>query len=374
MDQTRFTTLTRAVSDAFSRRHLLGRLGGAGLALGLAQLPDGAAAKKKRRKKRKVRSRERGCPAGRERCGKTCCAVGAACVNETCQRCDVCPSGCAFTTVQAAIDAADPGSAIRLCPGRYAGHVTVAKNLTLLGAGAERSFLDGGDEESPLAVLNVAKAVTVEARALTIRGGNSGDLGGGVANEGTLTLDGVGVTANRAKLNGGGIVNRVGATLTVTDSSVSGNKAGSQGGGLFIAGGDVTLSESQLETNEAGLTQAGQGGGIFMLAGALRLNGSQVTANKAGLQGGGLFILAGAMTLNESQVTGNKAMEEASEGGGLFISGGAVALNGTRVRSNTAAAGGGIYRSGGTITIESESVTGNTPDNCAGEPLGNCVN
>lgn len=314
MVQHRFETVTRAVSGGSSRRAVLRGLPGVGGALAALRPPDAVAAKrkKKRRKKRK--------PA---------------------LRCDVCRSGCAFTSLQEAVDAADPEAAIRLCPGAYRGRISVDKNLTLIGAGRKRSTLDSGGVAGTTAVLTVGSGATVTVRALTVKGGNGGD-GGGIFNEGTLTLEGVNVTANHAD-KGGGIVNRTGG-LTLADCRVSGNEAGSQGGGLFLLGGAVTL------------------------------NDSHVTANKTGLNGGGMFVNGGAVTLNGSQVTGNKALGAGSEGGGLKIISGAVTLNGSPVTGNTAAAGGGIYNVDGTISVDPESVTGNTPDNCAGKAVGNCAN
>ncbi|MDF3040271.1 MAG: putative outer membrane protein pmp20 precursor [Thermomicrobiales bacterium] len=344
MEPQPIATMIRSLGGMPSRRHLLHALTGAGVGLFATRLPATVAAKKKRRKKRKQVQR----------------------------RCDVCRRGCDFRGVQAAIDAAKPGATIRLCPETYRGRINIAKNLTLIGAERTRSILDGGGALSPTAVLTVASGATVTVRALTVKGGNGGD-GGGIDNAGTLTLDGVSVTANSAN-QGGGIVNRAGGTLTLTESRVSGNKAGSQGGGLFVFGGDVTLTRTDVAANEAGPGQSGQGGGIFTLGGAVRLNESRVTGNETGLNGGGLLVNGGAVTLNQSQVTGNKATGTGSEGGGLKIISGAVTLNDTAVRGNSAAAGGGIYNVNGTVGTDPETVTGNTPDNCAGMAVGNCVN
>ena len=59
MDQHRFDTLTRSVSDVLSRRRLLRGLTGTGFGLGVARLP-GVAAKKKR-KKQKAKPNAFGC-------------------------------------------------------------------------------------------------------------------------------------------------------------------------------------------------------------------------------------------------------------------------------------------------------------------------
>jgi pectin methylesterase-like acyl-CoA thioesterase len=44
-----------------------------------------------------------------------------------------CKAGSQYTTIQAAINAADPGSTVQVCPGRYPEIPTISKNLTLKG-------------------------------------------------------------------------------------------------------------------------------------------------------------------------------------------------------------------------------------------------
>ena len=46
----------------------------------------------------------------------------------------VCPSGCDYTSIQAAIDAADPGDTIEVHSGTYNENVNVNKQLILMGA------------------------------------------------------------------------------------------------------------------------------------------------------------------------------------------------------------------------------------------------
>jgi hypothetical protein len=347
MNQRQFKTVTRLLAEQPTRRHVLRGLVGAGPALVGARLPATVAAKKKHREKKRKQAN---------------------------RRCDVCRRGCDFRGVQAAIDAARPGASLRLCPGVYRGKVSIDKNLTLIGAGRERSVLDGGGVAGSTAVLTVGSEATVNVRALTVTGGNGGD-GGGIVNDGTLTLDGVNVTANQAS-QGGGILNHVGGVLTLFESRVSGNEAGSQGGGLFVFGGEVTLNGSPITANEAGLEQSGQGGGLFVSAGTVTLNRSPVTVNKTGHNGGGLLILNGEVRLNDSDVSGNEAIDAGSQGGGLKILGGTVTLVDSQVTANTAAEGGGIYNLAGdtAVTIEPDSVTGNSPNNCAGQAVDHCKN
>ena len=45
-----------------------------------------------------------------------------------------CHAGTRYTTIQAAIDAADVGSTVQVCPGAYPEILTISKDLTLKGA------------------------------------------------------------------------------------------------------------------------------------------------------------------------------------------------------------------------------------------------
>ena len=73
---------------------------------------------------------------------------------------------------------------------------------------------------------------TVSLNNLTIENGDdtSGVFGGGIFNDGTLTLTNSTVSGNTATYYGGGIYNY--GTVTLTNSTVSGNSA-NWGGGIF---------------------------------------------------------------------------------------------------------------------------------------------
>lgn len=57
----------------------------------------------------------------------------------------VCPSGCDYTSIQAAIDAASPGDIISVGAGEYVEQVVISKDLTLQGAGRNNSTIKAPD-------------------------------------------------------------------------------------------------------------------------------------------------------------------------------------------------------------------------------------
>ena len=118
-------------------------------------------------------------------------------------------------------------------------------------------------------------------------------------------------------------------TVTMTRFTITGGNATVRVGGGIQNGGDLTLTRSTVIGNRS----ASDGGGIYNY-GDLTLNATRLTSNTAGGGGGGLFS-EGQATLNRSSVTGN-----------------------------TAAYGGGIL-SVNTLVLNQTTVSGNLPDDCA---------
>lgn len=255
-------------------------------------------------------------------------------------------------SLQEAINAANPGATLELCPGQWnlPGKVTIAKNLTLVGAGAGQTILRGSGDDRALEIAGI-----VNLRALSVTNGN----------------------AVRAQArNGGGIYSD--GLLTMFDCAVHDNAAADHGGGIFVGMGSITLIRTIVAQNSAQ-----RGGGIFSPMAPVFLQSSQVVENTAveggGLHNGGPLLGAingspGSMTLDaETVVRGNVAQQQ---GGGIFIDQGRITLNGSRVTQNRANEGGGAFiKAEGTLALESgASVTNNTPTNCAGANIpGTCV-
>jgi len=134
------------------------------------------------------------------------------------------PSGAC--TLRAAIqeaDAAAGADTISLPSGTYAltaGVLSMTSEVTITGAGADTTIIDGGGAAGVFSIANSGKATFA---SLTIRNGNAGTgTGGGIVNNGTLTLTNVAVSGNRAT-RGAGIYNAQSATLVITGGAVSGN-------------------------------------------------------------------------------------------------------------------------------------------------------
>ncbi len=253
-----------------------------------------------------------------------------------------------------------------------AAEIVIDNDVILDGEG--KLTIDGNQAH---AVFAVSKGVTAELRGLSLtRGSAMGGNGGGLRNEGTLTLDGTTVLANTATdvcdpvtsvCSGGmgGGINNAG-TLTLISSTVSGNSAEFNGGGIHSTfHGTMTVMETTVSGNIAGTSEQyrGRGGGIESY-GTLTLTESTVTGNAADF-GGGISSLSGATTLTESTVSSNAALLDA---GGIHNDNGTMTLVASVVMGNTAErSGGGIMNSDSkaftgpaSTTLINSTVTGNS--------------
>ena len=196
-------------------------------------------------------------------------------------------------------------------------------------------------------------AGTVTLDTLTITGG---DRQGGIGNSGGIDIAaGTTVTIANSSLSGndgergGGLYSQ--GLLTVENSLFSHNDA-DNGGGLFVAG-ETTISDSTIRNNRAESFAGGLGA-----ADDLTLLRTTVSGN-ASLQGGagGVGSSAGDVSIVDSTLSDNMA---ATDGGGLSHTASATLLN-TTLHGNTAGHnGGGIHSHSGSLFVYSGTVTGNT--------------
>jgi hypothetical protein len=187
----------------------------------------------------------------------------------------------------------------------------ISRNICIQGPGANLLIVQGAGGS----VVSIGSGATVTLSGLTVTGGRSN--GGGVFNQGTLTLNDVTIRDNTAgdptngEGIGAGIWNYLGATLTLNGCTVSGNTAignlsyaPSRGGGVENYG-TLTLNNSTVSGNSA---VQGTGGGISNSLGVstLTLNNATVSGNSSpGTSGSGGIDNAGTLIAGNSIVAGN---------------------------------------------------------------------
>jgi hypothetical protein len=130
--------------------------------------------------------------------------------------------------------------------------IAITQPITITGPGRNAVAVSGGD----LTQVLVVQAGTVNLSGITIEDGVGNDnqiAGGGIENEGTLTVSDTRLVDNEAT-DGGGIYNS--GTLTVNDSTLSANNA-QRGGGIMNYQGTLTVNDSTVSGNDGPMNGGG---------------------------------------------------------------------------------------------------------------------
>jgi hypothetical protein len=245
---------------------------------------------------------------------------------------------------------------------------TITDDLTIIAPGSSTLTV----KQTGLGrVMTIGGGAVVTVSGITVTGGQG--QGGGIFVNGTLTLNDSTVSGNgNAGGSGGGIF--VNGTLTLNKSTISNNDAsGSVGGGIANLSGTLTVNNSTINGNTAS-----QGGGIYSV-GVLSVSNSTVSANSAfdaffNAFGGGIANGAGTATVTNSTVSANTAAGALADGGGIIDFGSLTATNDT-ITGNGASGtisgfGGGVVTSGSTTVLANTIVAGHTAGgDCSGLPI-----
>jgi len=256
----------------------------------------------------------------------------------------ICATATGECTLRAAIQEANalPGADEIVVPGAVytitipganedcaaSGDLDITDDITIRGAGAQATIVDGGGLDRVFQVLpsqpqcgrTSIRSPNVTISGLTIRNGNvavTGDSGGGIYNSipggqgGILKLVDVVVTGNSAVF-GGGIFNGWSASVSMERVTISSNTA-AYGAGLYTRdGGEVRITNGTVSRNAA----SGGGGGIdtFFFANLL-LNNVTIAENTAALVGGGINSEPGSgrIILNRTIVADNSQADCAGQ-------------------------------------------------------------
>lgn len=261
------------------------------------------------------------------------------------------------------------------------GDLDINGDLSIQGAGSAASIIDGGGIDRVFDVVNG----TVTIGGVTIQGGLIADddgtvesLGGGIRNEGNLTLVDSVVSGNASPV-GAGIAN-YNASLQISRSVISanGNASTRRGGGVSH---DANYDPANMEIRDTTITgnRADLGGGISQYSydgtATASIERSTISGNTAN-DGGGISNRSVAyyyddvssnLTIRSSTISGNTAD---NSGGGVHneAEGGSIAsvgLSNSTIAFNEAylGDGGGLFNAAtATATMHSVIVAGNSAD------------
>jgi hypothetical protein len=200
--------------------------------------------------------------------------------------------------------------------------LTIGTELTIDGTGATIAV----DGLNAVTDFFVPGGVTATLNALTIQHGNNpSDIGGGILDEGALTVTNS-TFANNSASNGAGIGNS-GGTLTVTNSTFVNNSASNVGGGIFTTvptNSHTTVTNSTFSSNSAL-----RGGGVFYNATTTTTLTNTIVAGNSGRDCATDGMIAGTL---------NAGADSLADDG---TCGGATVATGAAINLRTLASNGG---------------------------------
>jgi len=203
--------------------------------------------------------------------------------------CTAAPNDCSLRGAIIAANATPAADTIVLQSGQ-----TYTLSLEAMGSPGDEDT--AAEDDLDIADATTAGTLTIQGNGATIRRDPAltCNLDGTVAvgefrifevhSGGNLTLQNVRVTNGCADggsfpdNSGGGILNALGGTATITNSTISGNRARGFGGGIYNQEGTVNASFVTIAKNSA----SGQGGGIFIFVGTVNIKNSIVGNNTGG--------------------------------------------------------------------------------------------
>ncbi len=240
-----------------------------------------------------------------------------------------------------------------------------------------------GGTGSAGAGLSVSSGATVTLDGVTITANNtqSSDSdsiernGGGILNEGTLSLKDCTITANSASGYGGGIYNQGTLIMNASDSASISYNTAPAGAGIYNTVGSsstpgiCTITGGSISNNTA---NSGAGGGIYS-DGTLTVSGVTMSENTATSGNGGAIYATGALTIGSESSPVTISSNSAANGAGVYRnSSSSFTASYVAFSSNTATtSGGALYNESGDSTLRSCTFTSNTATAGSGGALYN---
>jgi predicted outer membrane repeat protein len=325
------------------------------------------------------------------------------------------PSGATspYTTLGDAIADAADGDTISVLAGTYTESVTIAADLSVVGAGSGLTTVVGefdvdgvtatisgltitpivngvrvADATVTLHDLTIAaadltgSAVSASNSTVTMTACRFADLttkysGAAISlGDSVTTIDGSTFANNTAPFGVGGHIFVGGGELTITDSTFTGGSARDRGGAIYAEDTTLTVEASAFEDHVLeGARLLTRGGAIYAQTTALTIDDSSFSRNRIELTGrseftggGAIFALGGSLAVTRTRFTENRIDGFAGaftrhQGAALFLSGLDAVLTDTTLTSNVSEFyyGGAIAADEGSqLTVRGGAFTSNT--------------
>ena len=304
-----------------------------------------------------------------------------------------------YSSVQAAVDAAQPGDEVRIsgtctgAPARGALRQTayIDKQITVRGGYTPTNWLESFPITQPTfldaqgmgRVIFIAPGFNPLIENLNLTGGLAAGLGGGpnggdaggilYARNATPTLRNLTFQGGEAEL--GGALYLQNSNTPVTDSSFSGSKA-LKGGAVFLRNSNAVFIGNEFLDN-----QSEDGGAFFVSFSQPQITDNLIARNAAQAAGGALFLESSTAGIRTNRILTNTAQaaggiyvdgaapdivrnlfsaNSAQNAGGLYLSGSPARVDGNRFIANSAAIGGGLYIQGEQPILDNNVIAKNS--------------
>ncbi len=283
-----------------------------------------------------------------------------------------------YSTIGAAIKAAQAGDRVIVAPGIYRENISIRKNIAVISTdGAAHTVIDGGGRDTVVLFADAKFDGTHSARlsGFTIRGGRSGEgRGGGVT---MYNTDGIVencvITGNTSSMDAGAILMNDRVNGVVRNNTITGNSAVRFGGALMVVLHSHPLIYGNTITgNTVSGNALSSGGALFVDNNASpQIVNNTMRGNTAAFAGGAISLRVGVNAVIDSNtIDGNTAaygggIHIESEGGSALIRNNTITNNSARESAISAGSGYGggisVYHTS-VPTIEKNSIEANYAD------------
>lgn len=262
-----------------------------------------------------------------------------------------------YRTITHALSVSVNGDTILIAAGTYDTYhgetfpLSLKSGVSVLGSGAGVTLIQ---RNGPVPGTPVISAISIGGNAIldgfTISGGlNSGNGGGLLIHDSTLTISNNIITRNTAAY-GGGIHIEGDSNPAVHDNIISDNTYTTLGGGIYCAlPANPTIFNNTIQSNHGGTG----GGGIAVAGCSPSIYDNVISGNSASV-GGGVYFDDSSSNIFNNVVVGNSAVGgQSANGGGFYVDDATPIIYNNTVFGNSAEGnGGGVYNTGeGTVPI-----------------------